>query len=255
MVTVTRQYLLGEEIQLRFTQTLVHGNVLQPFLPGVQPLCSPRFSSLCARPDSPYCRYLELNIAKTKEMIIDFRKKQCCEPVKTIIHSQEVEIVTKYKYLGTIFDDKLSFDINTDEIVKKCRRRLYFLRKLNSFSVNKTILTLFYKSYIESVLCFSFICWYHNLGVKNKTNLQKIIRICSKITGEPQRAISQFCDQQTLRKAHMIVADKNHALNELFELLPSGKRYRTPMCKTNRRRSSFIPSAIKLLNTRSRAEN
>lgn len=192
--------------------------------------------------------FLELNVAKTKELVIDFRKTQSFETVKTTIHDQEVETVTRYKYLGTIFDDKLSFNFNTDEIVKKCRQRMYFLRKLNSFSVDKVILTLFYKSFIESVLCFSFICWYYNLGVKNKNNLQKIVRTCSKVIGEPQRSISQFFEQQTLRKAHTIVLDRKHALNELFEILPSGRRYRTPKCRTNRRRLSFIPVAIRLLN-------
>ena len=52
---------------------------------------------------------------------------------KTIIHNNEVEIVSKYnyKYLGTIFDDKLKWDDNTEEIVKKGQQWLYLLRKLN----------------------------------------------------------------------------------------------------------------------------
>ena len=49
---------------------------------------------------------------------------------KTIIHNNEAEIVNKYKYLGTIFDDKLKWDDNTEEIVKKGQQRLYLLRKL-----------------------------------------------------------------------------------------------------------------------------
>ena len=35
--------------------------------------------------------------------------------MKAIIHNNEVEIVSKYKYLGTIFDDKLKRDDNTEE--------------------------------------------------------------------------------------------------------------------------------------------
>ena len=62
--------------------------------------------------------YLNLNVTKTKEMIVDFRRQEH-SPGKTIIHNNEVEIVSKYKYLGTIFDDTLKWDDNTEEIVKK----------------------------------------------------------------------------------------------------------------------------------------
>ena len=79
--------------------------------------------------------------------------------------------VSKYKYLGTIFDDKLKWDDNTEVIVKKGQQRLYLLRKLNYFSVDQNILTLFYKSFIESVLSFSFMCWFHSLRVKNRNSL------------------------------------------------------------------------------------
>ena len=70
-------------------------------------------------------------------MIVDFRRQEH-SPGKTIIHNNEVEIVSKYKYFGTIFDDKLKRD-NTEEIVKKGQQRLYLLRKLNYFSVDQKI--------------------------------------------------------------------------------------------------------------------
>ena len=76
-------------------------------------------------------------------MIVDFRWQEH-SPGKTFIHKNEVEIVSKYQYLGTIFDDKLKWDDNTEEIVKKGQQWLYLLRKLNYFSVNQKILTLFF---------------------------------------------------------------------------------------------------------------
>ena len=148
-----------------------------------------------------------------------------------------------------MFDDKLKFDNNTEAIVKKCQQRMYFLRKLSTFSVDRTILQLFYKSFIESVLCFSFICWYFNLSAKHKNSLQKIVNISSKIIGEQQRHISQFCEQQVLRKARSILALDSHAMYPLYESLPSGRRFRCPTCKTNRRKFSFIPVSVRLLNT------
>ena len=81
--------------------------------------------------------YLDLNVTKTKEMTADFRRQEH-SPGKTIIHNNEVEIVNKHKYLGTIFD-KLKWDDNTEETVKKGQQRLYLLRKLNYFSVEQKI--------------------------------------------------------------------------------------------------------------------
>ena len=102
-------------------------------------------------------------------------------------------------------------------MVKKEQQRLYLLRKLNYFSVDQKILTLFLQIFfIESVLSFSFICWFHSLGVKNKNSLQRIVRIASKITAVPQRDLALFCEHQILRKARSILTKKDHILNQEF---------------------------------------
>ena len=93
-------------------------------------------------------------MTKTKGMIVDFRRQEH-SPGKTIIHNNGVEIVSKYKHLGTIFDDKLKWDDNTEEIVKKGQQQLYLLRKLNYFSVNQKILTLFFTNLLLGVFCHS----------------------------------------------------------------------------------------------------
>ena len=111
--------------------------------------------------------FLSLNISKTKEMIIDFRrKKENLEPV--IINGQEVEVVEEYKYLGTIIDDKLSWKSNTHRVHAKAQQRLFFLRKLRSFNVDTCLLKLFYQTFINSILTFSFHAWYGNLPLSQK---------------------------------------------------------------------------------------
>ena len=46
--------------------------------------------------------YLYLNVSKTKEMCIDFRKKQRC-PKPVYIKGEAVERVDTYKHLGVVF--------------------------------------------------------------------------------------------------------------------------------------------------------
>ena len=61
-----------------------------------------RFSNWC-RDNS-----LDLNVKKTKEMQIDFRKAPTVIP-DLIIDGVKVERVTGHKYLGTVLDNKLTF--------------------------------------------------------------------------------------------------------------------------------------------------
>ena len=55
----------------------------------------------------------------------------------------KVEIVHSLKYLGTILEGKLKWDLNTDAITKKGHQRLHLLRKLRSFNVDLNILKRF----------------------------------------------------------------------------------------------------------------
>ena len=104
---------------------------LLPLLQGSEQYHGPALTEFVDWCDNSY---LDLNVTKTKEMIVDFRRQEH-SPGKTIIHNNEVEIVSKYKYRGTIFD-KLKWDDNTEEVVKKGQQRPYLLRKLNYFTVD-----------------------------------------------------------------------------------------------------------------------
>ena len=108
--------------------------------------------------------YLCLNVTKTKNnMCIEFRRYPPAQ-TDTVIHDNKVEVVDEYKYLGTTIVNKLRWDRHCTVMYKKCQQRLYCLRKLRSFNVDNTI--LFYKSCIQSVLTFSFICWFLGTSVK-----------------------------------------------------------------------------------------
>ena len=103
--------------------------------------------------------FLKLNVKKTKEMIIDFRTTNRHVPDPLIINNEPIERVHTYKYLGMIIDDQLKGDANTDMVYKKCNQRLHFARVLRNMHVDTSILNLFYKSTLESILCF----FYHHL--------------------------------------------------------------------------------------------
>ena len=105
--------------------------------------------------------YLNLNVKKTKEVIIDFRKAKK-DHVPICIKNENVDIVKAYKYLGTLICNNLQSCENIQNIVKKANKRMYFVRKLRKIGVNVNILSNFYKSTVESILLFCIVCWYGN---------------------------------------------------------------------------------------------
>ena len=78
-----------------------------------------RFSNWC-RDNS-----LDLNVKKTKEMLIDFRKAPTMTIPDLFIDSVKVEGVTEYKYLGTVLDNKLNFNKNTDLFTKDVSQKYF----------------------------------------------------------------------------------------------------------------------------------
>ena len=79
---------------------------------------------------------LSLNVNKTKEMIVDFRKQQREHP-PIHIDGTAVEKVESFKFLGVHVTDKLKWSTHTDSVVKKAHLRLFNLRRLRKFGSHK----------------------------------------------------------------------------------------------------------------------
>ena len=169
-------------------------------------------------------------------MCIDFRKYPPSQS-DTVIHDNKVEVVDEYKYLGTTIDNKLKWDRHCSVTYKKCQQRLYCLRKLRSFNIDNTILSMFYKSCIQSVL---------NVGLGTLARKTRIN--CSALFAS-NKPLSLLCTK-SIRKANKIINDSTHILYNEYVLLPSSRRFRTITSKTNRKRDSFIPMSVRLLNSK-----
>ncbi|KAK7939111.1 hypothetical protein WMY93_002437 [Mugilogobius chulae] len=59
--------------------------------------------------------FLHLNVSKTKDMVIDFRRAPPL-PTITVIKDTDIELVDQYKYLGVIVDKKLCFEPWVDAV-------------------------------------------------------------------------------------------------------------------------------------------
>ena len=116
--------------------------------------------------------------------------------------------------------------------------------EVEKFKIDQTILRLFYRTFIQSVITFNFLTWHGNLSVRNKNKISKIVNTASKIIGLPIESIGNFYEQQISKKLNKILSDPSHILYSEYSSLPSGRRLRMPICRTNRFRQSFVPSSV-----------
>ena len=203
-----------------------------------------------------YCNknFLELNVSKTKEMLIDFRKNTVA-PDPVLIGGLQVERVPVYKYLGVMIDDKLTWNKQVEHIVKKLHPRLYCLRKLASFQVRPGILKIFYNSAICGVWRYCLTCWGGNVRRKDRAVLNDIIGRAERIMGQELESVDSVYRGLVGRGLDRVWNDIDHPLHNRLSGLKSLRgsgRLRLPSLKTNRYHDSFTPRAIRLFNERDR---
>uniref|UniRef100_A0A6I8SKL5 Reverse transcriptase domain-containing protein n=1 Tax=Xenopus tropicalis TaxID=8364 RepID=A0A6I8SKL5_XENTR len=93
-----------------------------------------------------WCRdnNLLLNVSKTKELIVDYRRLQGGGHTPIHIEGAEVERVSCFRFLGINISEDLSWSHHVGVITKAARQRLFFLRRLRRFGMDSRILTNFY---------------------------------------------------------------------------------------------------------------
>ena len=189
---------------------------------------------------------LSLNVSKTKELIIDFRKGgRTHTPLN--IGGTLVERVSSFKFLGVHLAEDLTWTTNTSHLVRKAQQRLHFLRRLRRVNLPQQLLCNFYRSTVESILTSCITVWYGSATSAERKALQRVVKTAQHITASTLPPIQDIYDKRCLRKAVNISSDPTHPSHPLFQPLPSGKRYRNIRARTTRFRNSFYPRAVKLV--------
>ena len=100
----------------------------------------------------------------------------------------------------------------------------------------------------QLILTFSITVWFGRASYEEKAQLETLVRCASKIIGLALPTIESVYHTRCVHKSKKIVRDATHPANHLFELLKSGKRYRSVKSKTTRFRNSFYLEAIRYMN-------
>ncbi|XP_061878024.1 uncharacterized protein LOC133630447 [Entelurus aequoreus] len=190
-----------------------------------------------------WCRTnnLVLNVDKTKEIIVDFRKHHSSHAL-IFINGTAVEMVSSTKFLGVQITDNMTWSLHTGSLVKRAQQRMHFLHRLKRAQLPPSILTTFYRGTIESLLTNCIYVWTGACTASDWKSLQRVLRTAEKIIRTPLPPIREIAKSCCLTRAQKICRDTSHPHQGLFSLLDSRKRFRSLHS------NSFFPQAIRLLN-------
>ncbi len=90
---------------------------------------------------------------------------------------------------------------------------------------------------------------YGSCSAADRMTLQRTVNTGAKIIGAPLPSILDIFLARCSSKTNSIVKDPTHPSHNLFQLLPSGRRYRSIRARSARLLNSFFPQAARALNS------
>ena len=133
-----------------------------------------------------WCRdnNVSLNVEKTKEIVVNFRRALTHHPPLTI-NSDAVERVSSTKFLGVHLTEDLSWSSNTASLARKAQQHLYFLRRLKRARAPVPVMHTFYCGTTKNILTSCITVWNGGCTASCRKTLQRIVRAAEKIIGSP----------------------------------------------------------------------
>ena len=185
---------------------------------------------------------LTLNVKKTKLMIFGTKPKLAripSVPMTLLLNNQVVEQVSKFKYLGFILDESLSYNDHIDYIYTKSCQKLGAIRKCRNVLSNNLTLML-YKSLVSPLLDYCDIV-YNNANKQNLAKLQQVQNIACRIIlkGGPRDHIRDMHKELGLdllddrRKYHMLAECHKNIHTEVYT--PLRRHFKLNTANPNRR--------------------
>ena len=93
---------------------------------------------------------------KTKAMIINFTDNYQFT-TRLQLKGENIEVLNKMKILGTIINDKLTWDENCSHLIKKVNAWMQLLRGVQSFGASNEEMVHLWKTFCRSVLELSCV--------------------------------------------------------------------------------------------------
>ena len=123
---------------------------------------------------------LKLNVKKTKCML--FSKEGLNPHVNLLVDSQEISMVTSFKFLGVVLDDYLSFVPHFKELYDRLLKSTYVMKLLSKAIPHECLWHLYFAYFYSHVSYCSFI-WYPMLSKSAQSTVQKVQKRAVRLVG------------------------------------------------------------------------
>ena len=153
-----------------------------------------------------WCNLWGFKISETKTTAIIFTRKRDQEKeIEIKIGNKQIKFVKEVKFLGVIFDQKLTWNQHTKYVIDKCKKkRINLLRALSGtdWGANKKTLVMLYRTLIRSIIDYGCIAYDSAAtSIKKKLNQiqSKALRFCcGAMVNTPVIALQIECGETSL---------------------------------------------------------
>ncbi len=191
--------------------------------------------------------HLSLNIDKTKELVVDYRR-QSREHTPITIDKTPVERVNSFKFLGVphhrgshmVCSHRCSAEEGTSApLLPETAEEVW------NEPQNPQIFLHLHCGEHPDRLHHRLVC----ISAGNRRALQTVVRTARHIVEGELPSLQDIYTRRCTRKAWRIIKDSSPPSHRLLSLLPSGRHLRSIRSRTSRLRDSFFPQAIRLMNS------
>ncbi|KAI3355676.1 hypothetical protein L3Q82_004274 [Scortum barcoo] len=186
---------------------------------------------------SGLCGLVQINAGKTKELVVDFRRRRHTPPAPVSIQGTDIDTVKSYKYLGVHLNDSLDWSDNTNALVKKGNSRLFLLRRLRSFGVQgPLLLRTFYDSVVASAIFYGIVCWASSITDREQEENGQTGEEGQLCPGMPLDSVEVVGNGRMMAKLSSLLNNTSHPLQDTLTALGSSfsERLLHPRCVKER---------------------
>ena len=90
-------------------------------------------------------------------------------------------MVRETTLLGTVITDRLTWDRNTEELVKKGYKQMHLLHAAAAFTSNRKELKYIFLTFVRSIIEQSAVVWHSSLSLKNMSDLERVQKAAVRV--------------------------------------------------------------------------
>ena len=116
------------------------------------------------------------------------------------VENTDVQLVEQTKLLGVVLSSNLSWNANTEYMIKRCNSKIWVIRRLKKLGADEDLLDVYFKQ-IRSIIEFGVPVWNSSLTGEDTSHLERIQKtVLHIILGDQYRSYNSSLKFSGLQK-------------------------------------------------------